>query len=237
MSCSEVTRKLSAYLDGELSDHDASALRGHLRTCESCRGQAQLESSLVEGLRELPALDPPPALWQSVRAELAAREIADARAPWHLRLWRRAAPWRVHVGGGLAAAACAAALLWWLRPGGADVQQARQERPTPRDVTPAAMVAAPAAAEVVDVATALGEEIARSDRSYDEAVAELAKMIAEDRASWTVEYARRYDEQMVELKAQVAALPAGAARERAWQELMRAMQTALTRAELAMGVQ
>lgn len=233
MRCQDVRRQLGAYLDGELGDHQASALRGHLRTCEACRADADAESKLVESLRELPAIDPPAAMWQAIRGQLAQQEIADAQASWHVRLWRRITPWAPHAGAGALATVAAVTLLWWTRapapPGSPRAGEPGVIAPT----APAPGSQAPAVA-VVDVSAALAEEVALADQSYGKAVAELAEMIAEDRASWVPAYAQRYDEQVQALQARVNAQAAGADKERAWQELMRFQQTALTRAELAM---
>lgn len=226
MKCQEVARQLSAYLDGELGDLATSSLRGHLRTCDACRALADAEAKLVESLRQLPALEPPPALWQAVRAQLAEQEIADARAGWWARWW--AGAWRgtrpyLPGLGGVALVATAAALLWWP----SDPLAPAPVVTTP--VSPAAQVA------VVDVAAALSDEAGLAERSYQEATAELLVLIDEERASWEAAYAQRHDERVAALEARIAALPAGAERERARRELMRTLQTALTRAELAMG--
>ncbi len=228
MKCQEVARQLSAYLDGELGDLATSALRGHLRTCDGCRALADAEAKLVESLRQLPALDPPPALWQAVRTQLAEQEIADASAGWWARwwagAWRGARPYLPGLGG-VALVATAAALLWW--PSGS-------RSPAPVATTPTSP-AATAAVAVVDVAATLADEAELAEHSYQEATAELLELIDEERASWDAAYAQRHDERVAALKASIAALPAGAERERAHRELMRTLQTALTRAELAMG--
>lgn len=241
MKCQEVARQLSAYLDGELGDHATSALRGHLRTCDQCRGLADAEAKLVESLRQLPALDPPAALWQAVRTQLAEQEIADARAGWVARLGRKARPYLPQLGGGVLAAAAAAALLWWpsgaAGPGGTS---------GPLTTTPATASSGSSSASgdpsraatptaVVDVAAALTDEAALADQSYQEATAELLALIEQERGSWDPAYARRYDVRVAELRAGASGVAAGPARARAQRELMRYLQAALTRAELAMG--
>lgn len=255
MKCQEVARQLSAYLDGELGDHATSALRGHLRTCDQCRNLADAEAKLVESLRQLPALDPPAALWQAVRTQLAEQEIADARAGWVARLGRKARPYLPQLGGGVLAAAAAAALLWWpsgvAGPGGtssgtsgtlAASGNSAGNSAGPSSDPSGGPSADPSAdpfgaatpTAVVDVATALTDEAALADQSYQEATAELLALIEQERASWDGAYARRYDARVAELRASAAGA-AGPARERAQRELMRYLQSALTRAELAMG--
>lgn len=238
MSCAGYQRQLGAYLDGELSDQQASAMRGHLRTCDACRTAAAAESKLLESLRQLPPLDPPPALWQAIRGQLAQEEIADARSPWHLRLWRRAAPFAPHAGGGVLAAAVALTLLWW---SGAPPAPGQGPGPSVAPTPVASAVASMATAEaappsgVKDVSQALADEVTLADQSYDKAVVELVELVASERAGWSPAYARRYEDRVKVLRARVDGLVAGVEKERAWQELMRYLQTSLTRAELAMG--
>ncbi len=254
MSCTSCQAQLTAYLDGELNDGDASALRGHLRTCAACSEAAAGEAQVIDGLRQLPSMEAPPALWQAIRTQLAHEEIADAEAPWRARLWRKLAPWLRPALGGVAVATAAVALLWWVKSPGnpapapmATADSARAsagdlggqgEQPTSAVVASAqAMVASAQAIEVVDVAVALADEALEIDGSYRAAVSELVEMIGETRPSWTASFARRHDDRVRELRARVDSEQPGVTRERAWQELMRYLQTSLTRAELAMGAQ
>src|SRR6185437_4529417 len=85
-TCETIQPRLTAYLDGELTDEHGSVVRGHLRECASCRQMATDEAALRDGLRALPSLDPPSTLWAGVQARLAAAEVADARTP----RWRHA---------------------------------------------------------------------------------------------------------------------------------------------------
>jgi anti-sigma factor RsiW len=252
MSCTSCQAKLSAYLDGELGDGEASALRGHLRTCAGCSAAAEREAQVIDGLRQLASMEPPPAMWQAIRAQLADREIADAEAPLRARLWRRLMPlapraWRGL--GGVALATAAVLVLWSVRssppPGGSGIERASSRPPAAAQQDPAGGSALVSAGVVVgaatpsdapiDVAIALGDEVAMIDRAYRDAVSELVAMIGEERAGWTPGYARRYDERVRELRARVDSEPTGRIKERAWQELTRYLQTTLTRAELASG--
>lgn len=243
MTCASCQAKLSAYLDGELADSEASALRGHLRTCAACSEAAASEAKIIDGLRQLPSMDPPPAMWQAIRAQLATQEIADAEAPL-LQRWARKlapmAPWAWRGLGGLGAATAAVAILWWVRApepaattkgSNGQVAVAPQAPPAPAPLEQAGLVVG--AAMPVDVAVTLGDEVALADRSYRDAVAELAAMIDEEKPSWAPAFARKYDDKVRELRARVDAEAAGPAKERAWQALMRYLQTSLTRAELA----
>src|SRR5262245_55604797 len=113
-TCNKIRPRLTAYLDGELADDRGSVVRGHLRECAACRDVARDEAALRDGLRELPAPDPPASLWAGVQARLAAEEVADARKPPWRRVaerwaqWTRRARWTPTMPQ-LAAAACVAA--------------------------------------------------------------------------------------------------------------------------------
>lgn len=253
MTCASCQGKLSAYLDGELGDRDASALRGHLRTCSACAAAADSEAKLIDGLRQLPAMDPPPAMWQAIRTQLAHEEIADAEAPRSTQLWRKVMPlvrpWFRPAFGGLAVASAAVALLWWAKtPAHAPIAAGDVVRaPAPEiSVTPSQPEVAHAPslrgdppgtpATVTDVSVALADEVSMIDRSYRDAVSELVEMVGESRGEWAPAFARKHDEKVRELRARVDSEAVGTkAKERAWQELMRYLQTSLTRAELAMG--
>ena len=47
MTCSQASRQLTAYVDGELDPAAGSALRGHLRECASCRSAAAHEAATL----------------------------------------------------------------------------------------------------------------------------------------------------------------------------------------------
>jgi predicted anti-sigma-YlaC factor YlaD len=122
MTCETIQSRLTAYLDGELTDDHGSVVRGHLRECAACRQIARDEAALRDGLRLLAPVDPPASLWAGVQAQLAAAEVADARKPPWRRAASRWAPWARWArwmpatpqlaAGGLVAAA-AIGLLYW----------------------------------------------------------------------------------------------------------------------------
>jgi hypothetical protein len=62
MNCSECTKLLSAYADGELTDLERSEIERHLETCPVCRAEAGEQVRLRERLavlRETPSLPDP----------------------------------------------------------------------------------------------------------------------------------------------------------------------------------
>jgi anti-sigma factor RsiW len=63
-------RQLSAYVDGELTPHEAGEVEAHLAQCESCRAELDRLQSLKSLLGRLPERPVPETLWTSVRAHL-----------------------------------------------------------------------------------------------------------------------------------------------------------------------
>lgn len=70
MNCRSVSDRLTAYLDGELDHAAASAVRGHLRLCESCRLAAEDHAKIRDTLGDLERPEPPTALWDGVLERL-----------------------------------------------------------------------------------------------------------------------------------------------------------------------
>jgi hypothetical protein len=225
-SCAEIVRELTPYLDGELDGDRGSEVRGHLRLCAACREVATAEAALRDGLRALPPVDPPPALWGAIQAQLAAAEVADAQRP----AWRRAAArWGrpAAQAGGVAVLAAAAALALWWRSG----HRAATPDVSPRVVAtgPAAAAPptspAPATSNEPDVAAELAAAPAARVASYQAAAAELDAVVAAARPRWPAARQARFDAERTRRFAAVSDAT-GRARERAWREAVRFLQDA-----------
>ena len=80
LSCQDVTDKLSAQIDGELSVKDRLALRLHQFICKDCRNAATNMRALVLGLRDRqPAEEHPPVSDDYV--ERVMRALNDEQKP------------------------------------------------------------------------------------------------------------------------------------------------------------
>lgn len=192
MRCRDVAKLSSAYLGGELDDGRASALRGHLRTCDDCRALVEDESLLVDTAARLDPIDPPASLWAAIEERLGDEEIADAGRPRWWLWWQSV---RSHVALGAVAAAAAASLLWW---------QLGARAPS----TPSAPAAAQAAESVAvgpgeRHADQLERELTRADRRYQDTIRELRAIVDEERAQWPAERAEVFDAQLADLDAQI----------------------------------
>ena len=237
MTCDDVRRRLTAYLDGELDATGGSAVRGHLRGCAACRAAAGDEAALRDGLRALPPLDPPASLWAGVQRRLAAEEVADAERPAWRRVmarWRRWLPHASRVGLAGAAVAAAAALVVW--------RAHRPEGPiavAPPPVHPPAVHApehappAPRPGDDLDVSDDLAAAPARQTAAYADTASELLASAAEARTRWTDARKHTFDTKVAELRGQIDKAPEGRPRQAAYRELIRYLQSAAIRDEVA----
>jgi predicted anti-sigma-YlaC factor YlaD len=59
MKCSEIRIKLSAYLDGEVTDQEKKTLSDHLDNCLDCRNELQALHSVRDGLQVIDNMEVP----------------------------------------------------------------------------------------------------------------------------------------------------------------------------------
>lgn len=248
-TCETIQPRLTAYLDGELTDEHGSVVRGHLRECAACRQIARDEAALRDGLRVLAPVDPPATLWAGVQARLAAAEVADARKPRWRRAWARWAPWTRWAptmpqlaAGGLVAAAAVAMLTWRAHRGDEpphvavgpvpsfDPLHAHEApmapAPDPGALAPHQEPSVPAAG---DVTADLIAEPTRTTASHDQVIEELMKLARDARAGWTDERKAAFDAQIAALRDGVARTAPGRPQQRAQRALIRALQGAIVR--------
>ena len=132
MKCPTVRRKLSRYLEAEVSSGARVAIAAHLEECADCRAEAAALQRAQAALGTLAAVERAPDLTADVRRRLAA-------GPPRRLGWRWA-------GAALSAAAVAAVLLLWLGPRTLPVRP--RARPT-RVAEASPRVAPPAPSAVV----------------------------------------------------------------------------------------
>jgi hypothetical protein len=264
MTCETIQSRLTAYLDGELTDDHGSVVRGHLRECAACRQIARDEAALRDGLRMLAPVDPPTSLWAGVQARLAAAEVADA----HKSSWRRAvsrwAPWArwarwmpatPQLAAGALVAAAAIGLVSW--------RAHRLDEPPPGRViatVPPKLVPPPSApvrlltvdpqprpqplaqplareisvAPAGDVTADLLAEPARATASYRQAIEELMTLASSARAGWSDERTTAFDARVAALQDGIARAGQGHAQQRAQRALIRYLQGAVVRDDVVL---
>jgi len=236
MTCSDTRAKLTAYLDGELDGDRGTVVRGHLRTCDACRDIAEREAKLRDGLRALPAVDPPASLWANVQAKLADLEVAEAQRPAWRRALARFAPRLPHLALAGTALAAAAVLLWW-RHQPAEVappdNKIAIKVPTPiikPDTAP--LCKRVDMTEKPDVTADLEAEPDRVTAMYcDEAEQQLAAAAS---ATWSADQRKAFDARVVELRARIDQASEPRLRNKALRELIRFTQNSITRESVAL---
>lgn len=232
MTCKDVTSQLTPYLDGELDTATASAVRGHLRLCATCRAAAEDHAVIRDTLAELKRPEAPSAVWEGVLARLGEAEIADARRS---RWSRFAEKWRARVRphlvpAGLAAAACAGVVVFMQLRGDDSPAAQPLALPSPgeamgnpvaprvRDTPPT-----PPKRATVDASVELAAETARIDERFRRTAADLMPIARAEQHGAAL---RRFDREVATLEAAVVAAAAGKARERAWHALLTFLERA-----------
>lgn len=79
MKCRKASRRLNAYLDGELAPDEALAVQEHLRACERCVAELEGLKQLDEALDAEPAVAVPSGFARRVRAIAEERGAARVR--------------------------------------------------------------------------------------------------------------------------------------------------------------
>jgi len=244
VSCEHTQEHLTAYLEGELEDAAGSAIRGHLRTCDGCRQLAADEAALRDGLRAMPSVDPPVSLWAGVQAKLALAEVADAERPsWRRAMARWAPVARTRaVGFGAALAAAAVMVVWWRThlpaveappPVAIHEVAAPGIVPTPPPEPPTPIVVHSRQSPSPDDVTAeLDAEAAQITAEYERTVNDLVERAGE--AKWTDAQRTAFTTRVGELRGAAARATIGRPRQRALRTLIRYVETAVTRDEVAL---
>jgi Putative zinc-finger len=211
MRCGDVQDLASAFIDGELDDARASALRGHLRQCPACTATVRELGAIRDAAAHLDTLEPSPALWSAVQSRLAEAEIADAGRSRLWLHWQALRPRLLPAAVAMAATASVVLWLWRLSPQSDALATAASGSPdgptqllatTAPEVTgSAAAEASPAMAHETFWATR-GREIDQTDARYTETLAELRTLVESERPRWPADAAARLDARLAALTAE-----------------------------------
>jgi len=71
-SCARILERLDPWIDGDLADAEAAAVKAHVDQCESCRAEQKLAETVVAELRALPEFDVPERVVKKVRHKTRA---------------------------------------------------------------------------------------------------------------------------------------------------------------------
>jgi negative regulator of sigma E activity len=248
MKCESVREKLTAYLDGDLEGDRASAIRGHLRSCDACRAMSNDEAALRDGLRSLPPLYPPASLWAGVQARLAAEEVKDAeRSGWARAFaWLKVRARQLAIGGVAVAAAITLIALKLQRDGEPSVANVEPTKlPVPeiksdhndqvaQPEPPRTGTCDPTPADDGDVTAVLAAEPTKVTECYAQTAHELLELAKQARGTWPADRQRDFDIEVASLQKSVAAAGEEPLRQRAYRKLIRFVQRAVLRDDVAL---
>jgi hypothetical protein len=239
MTCDRVRSQLTAYLDGELADERGSAVRGHLRGCAQCRQIATDESTLRDGLRALPTVDPPGSLWAGVQARLAAEEVADAERPAWRRVLARWLPSMPQLALGSAVVAAAVVLLVIRHRRHDDVMQPvvyaiHTPKVESMHVESPPAPPAPVIDDNADVTDAVAAAPARVTEDYAAVVAELMPIANEAKARLDDAGKREFEARLAALEQDITTAKNERARQRQYRSLIRFLQRVAVRDDVAL---
>jgi len=71
MKCETIRKKLSPFLDGQLTENDSRRVASHLERCHSCSREYEELKRLRELLLHLDMVETPPYLWQRVEQRIS----------------------------------------------------------------------------------------------------------------------------------------------------------------------
>jgi len=93
MNCSNVSAKLSAYLDGEICGTEMMMIRSHLQYCPSCESELEEIQAIKRLMVALPGAEPSESLVERLKSRIAVESgVASTRAWWLLpQIWVPAA--------------------------------------------------------------------------------------------------------------------------------------------------
>jgi len=78
--CADVLERLDAWIDGDLDDAEAAAVKAHVGRCETCQAEQLLAETVVAELRSMPEFDVPEKILQAVRKETRSTFAERLRA-------------------------------------------------------------------------------------------------------------------------------------------------------------
>jgi len=73
MKCSRIKKKLSAYLDGEMPEHEKNIISEHLRQCKDCRAELAALSAVRDVLKSIEGMEVPPYFIARLRQHIKAQ--------------------------------------------------------------------------------------------------------------------------------------------------------------------
>ncbi|MDX2041788.1 MAG: zf-HC2 domain-containing protein [Acidobacteriota bacterium] len=223
MNCEHCQLELEDFLYGELTERAAAEVRQHLATCTACvaeRARLESENSLFAEFYEQTAIEPAAESWNAIRARIATEPVLagqQEKAVW----WRTMFGWllvpslaRQVAFALMLVAVSVIATLWVMRRD--DGNRLAEVKPTPTEM-PQTIAPEPVPApknELANVRTGkpkpqlkgetlkirqlsesevLAQQLARTEREYQNTIKLLERAIAKRRDSFAPEAVKKYE--------------------------------------------
>lgn len=166
-SCADFAALIDLLVDDELDPERSGMLRGHMRSCSSCRAQYEATCRLVSGARSLGKddVEPPASLWSGTVTRLAQCSVVRRRPRWG----------RVALAG--AVLILGAVFVDGLRSPVTE-EVSRKDSTGPRQY---------------ELLAAAALEVNRAEAEYRTIVEELVHLAQKERVAWRPEVARAFD--------------------------------------------
>ncbi len=219
MNCERCQIELEDFLYGELTERTAAEVRQHLATCAACvaeRARLESESAIFAEFYEQTAIEPAAESWNAIRARIGTETVLagqQEKAVW----WRTMFGWllvpslaRQVAFALMLVAVSVIATLWVMQrddgnrlaevkltplinepePVPAPTKElARIEPPKPRPQ----VVRQPVSARPLTESEALAQQLAKTEREYQNTIKLLERAIAKRRDSFAPEAVKKYE--------------------------------------------
>ena len=104
MTCLSARQRLAGYVQERLGAAEQARIRRHLQDCATCFEEYEYQARLDSPLRELPVVDPPPALDIAIRLRLMPQPRPSLWERWQVHLSNLMRPVALPAAGGLLSA-------------------------------------------------------------------------------------------------------------------------------------
>jgi hypothetical protein len=191
--CTQSTETLSAFVDGDLPQVEAQAVRAHAAGCPRCTLSIGELRTMLTAARALERPEPPPTLWAGVEGAMARHD-----RPWWLSL-------RLFGTGALAGAAAVSVIALGL-------SSWRTHHAAALAAAPASPPAAVAVSDpLLDEAEA---EFARAAAAYERSIEKLRGLLEREEPRWSPTERARCAERLAQLDEAIATSREAARRSR-----------------------
>ncbi|KPK62777.1 hypothetical protein AMJ83_09855 [candidate division WOR_3 bacterium SM23_42] len=93
MKCSQIKKKLSAYIDGEITDNEKIMIKKHLKACAICQEEVAVLSRVKGSLSVLDGMEVPPYFMARLRQRIRDEKLETVEhIPFLERIRRLAVP-------------------------------------------------------------------------------------------------------------------------------------------------